>query len=142
MIPESIKEKIDNCPISPTNGRVCVIPMPFKPSKNIEIISYDNADITEGYVAALSKCKLGRRRTKKGWEQTNHEIEHDVKVGDRVIFKPQYVDADFIRMNGQEYRILDAWEIYCVVEQARPDGYESVLTGDKTEEKDRKLIFN
>lgn len=128
-------------PIKPANGRVCVQPLPYKPSKTIEVISDDNADIFEGYVVALSPHKFARRKTKNGWEMTGQEIPHDVKVGDRVIFKPQYAQDDFVKLNGQDYRILDAWDIYCVVEADRPEGFQSVIDGSVTPEVERKIIF-
>ena len=129
---DEIRQAIDNCPIRPTNGRVCVLPLAYKPSKTIEVLSVDNADITEGYVASLGKCKYGRKKKGKGWEITNQEIPHDVNVGDRVIFKPQYIDEDFITMNSQQFRVLDPWDIMCVVEHDRPDGFTNAITGEFT----------
>ena len=143
MIPADIQEKINGCKIVPTNGRVCVIPLVYKPSKILEVVSNDNADITEGYVASLSPHKFARKKKGKGdWINTGVPIPHDVEVGDRVIFRPQYVTDDFIRLNAQEYRLLDAWDIYCKITADRTEGYVNPLTGDTTPEKPRTLIFN
>lgn len=133
--------EITNPPVKPVNGRICVQPLPYKPSKTLELVSEDNADIFEGYVVAISDHKFGRRKVKGGWEMTGQIIPHDVKVGDRVIFKPQYAQDDFVKLNGREYRILDAWDIYCIVEADRPEGFENPITGEVTPEVERKLVF-
>ena len=122
-------------PIKPVNGRICVQPLPYKPSSIIEVLSTDNADIFDGYVVALSDHQIlpvftgsGKKRKVTGYMHA----PHDVAVGDRVIFKPKYAKDDFVQLNGQDYRILDSNEILIKFEEDRPEGFANPLTGEIT----------
>lgn len=119
-------------PITPVNGRVLVEELPYKPSKIIECLSGDRADATEGIVRALSAHKYGRKKIRKGgWEMNGVLLPHDVKVGDRIVMRPKYVDDDLMTVNGKRYRVLDPWEIEAIIERPQPVGYEHPVTGEK-----------
>lgn len=119
-------------PFIPTNGRVLVRQLPYKPSKSIEICSIDHADENEGIVVALSPFRYGRKKGAKGaWEHTGDRFPHEVKVGDRVLFPGSYQDEDVMRFNGEKHRCLDSWEIVGVLTEAQPEGFEHPMTGEK-----------
>ena len=122
-------------PIKPIGGRICVQPLPYKPSTIIELISSDNADIYDGYVVALSDHQIlpvftGRGKARKVTGYMN--APHEVQVGDRVLFMPKYAKDDFVQLNGQDYRHLNSNEILLKFseEADRPEGFENPLTGE------------
>lgn len=122
-------------PFKPVNGRVTVQPVPYKPSRTVEIFTIDKADENEGYVVALSDCKYGRKYDKKkGWEHNAIIMNHDVKVGDRVLFPGSYQDEGVHRFNGVKYRTIDPWDIVGIIQAERPEGFENASTGEKTSE--------
>ena len=102
------------------------------PSQIIELISSDNADIFDGYVVALSDHQIlpvfSKGKNKKVIGHMN--VPHPYKVGDRVLFKPQYSRDDFVLLNGVDYRFLKSDEILTIVEKDRPDGFTNPLTGE------------
>lgn len=127
---------MDQIPFIPTNGRVLVRQLPYKPSKILEVFSVDKADENEGIVVAISPFRYGRRYSRgKGWEHNGKVLEHEVKVGQRVFFPGSYQDEDTMTFNGVKHRCLDSWEIVGIMEAEQPDFFEDPLTGEKLEDK-------
>jgi len=120
----------ETVPFLPTNGRVLVRQLPYRPSKIIDVFTIDKADENEGIVAALSPCRYGRKRIKGGWEHTGVTFPHEVKVGDRVMFPGSYQDEDTVTLNGQKHRCLESWDIIGIIERDQPEHYEHPLTGE------------
>ncbi len=118
-------------PFTPTNGRVLIWELPFKPSKILECISIDKADRTEGIVCKLSPCQLGRKYFRGGWEHNAWTYPHEVKVGDRVFFKGSYQDEDTMTFNGVRYRCMDSHEIVGILDAEQPEGFDHPTTGEK-----------
>lgn len=121
---------MDAPPIIPLNGRVLIEELPFKPSKVIECVSVDKADRTEGTVVALSPFRMGRKKIKGGWEHNGIMMEHEVAVGDRVIFPGKYQDDDLVEVNRKRYRCIDSWDLVAKIEKPQPEGWEDPLTGE------------
>lgn len=121
---------MNEAPFRPTNGRVLVRELPYKPSRLIQVVDCDRAVINEGIVVALSDHKFARRKIKGGWEMTGTTLPHDVSIGDRVIFPGKYVQDDVIELNRVRHRVLDAWEIQGIVDAPQPEGWEDPLSGE------------
>lgn len=118
-------------PFKPVGGKVTVQPLPYKPSKTIEIYTHDKADENEGIVVALSDCQYGRKYDKKkGWEHNGHTFPHELQLFDRVIFPGSYQDEGVMRFNGVKYRTIESWEIQGIVDAERPEGFTNPQTGD------------
>ena len=131
----------DAPPFIPTNGRVLVRQLPYKPSKMLEVVSVDKACENEGIVVALSPFRYGRKRGKKGvWEHTGDTFPHEVKIGDRVIFPGSYADEDTMTFNGVKHRCIDSWDIQGIVDAPQPEGFENPITGEVMPDKHPLLI--
>lgn len=127
---------MDQIPFTPTNGRVLVKQLPYRPSKLLDVVSIDKADENEGIVVALSPFRYGRKYDrKKGWEHTGDTFPHEVQVGQRVFFPGSYQDQDTLSFNGVKYRCLDSWEIVGIMDAPQPDFFEDPKTGQKLEDK-------
>ena len=124
----------DPVPFTPTNGRVLVRQLPYKPSKIIQAVSIDKADENEGIVVALSRCQFGRKAKGSGknrvYEHTGVEFPHEVKIGDRVFFKGSYGDEDVMTFNGVKHRCLNSFEIIGVMNAPQPEGLDNPITGE------------
>lgn len=127
---------MSDIPFTPTNGRVLVRQIPYRPSKILEVISIDKADENEGIVVALSPFRYGRKYSRaKGWEHTGDTFPHEVKVGDRVFFPGSYTDSDTMTFNGVKHRCLDSWDIMGIMDAPQPTGYEDPFTGQMLPDK-------
>ena len=115
---------------TPTNGRILVKELPYKPSKILQVVDCDRAVINEGIVVSMSPHKFARRRIKGGWEMTGKTLPHDVSIGDRVLFPGKYVQDDVIELNRVRHRVLDAWEIQGILHADQPEGWEDPLSGE------------
>lgn len=120
-------EEVEAPPFEPVNGKVLVRQLPPVFSKIIDTsASDDRANDNEGIVVKVSPHRFARRlvRNKKGnvigFEYTGAKFEHDVKVGDRVVFRGKYLDDDVIRFNGIKYRNMDPWEFEGVMTMEQP----------------------
>jgi len=112
-------------PFRPVCGRVGVKPLPWKPSKLIDVVSNDRAMISEGIVTHLSDKRLARLRRKNGDIVSYGEgFEHEIKLGDRVVFQPVYQDDDYVELNGERIYFMDSWKIAGVITEDRPEGYQ------------------
>jgi len=111
-----------------------VRPIPYKPSKVIEVFTHDKADENEGIVERVSDFRFAKKINKKKGITifTGNLIPHEVKVGDRVLFPGKYLDDDRHTINGVAYRMIDADEIIAIIEAPQPEGFENPLTGEKT----------
>ncbi len=118
-------------PFIPTNGRVLVRQLPYRPSKIIDVFTVDHADENEGIVVALSPCRYGRKKKKGEWSHTGVTFPHEVKVGDRVFFPGSYRDEDTMTFNGVKHRCLESWDIMGVMTEPQPEHYEHPVTGEK-----------
>lgn len=119
-------------PFTPLHGRVTIMPLPWKPSKIVEVVSNDKEMISEGYVVRTSPKRLARKKTKRGEILSYGEgFEHEVRRGDRVIFKPHFQDDDHVVLNGQKLYNIDANDISGKFDVERPEGYENPITGEK-----------
>lgn len=135
----------DAPPFIPTNGRVLVRQLPYKPSAIIEVVDSDKAVENEGIVVALSPCRFGRKIIRErgkvaGWEHTGATFPHEVKLGDRVFFPGSYQDSDTMTLNGVKHRCLDSWEIVGIMEAPQPEGFENPVTGEIQPDKHPLLI--
>ncbi len=128
---EEMSEEVDKIPFTPTNGRVLVKQLPYKPSRILEVCSIDRADENEGIVVALSPHRYGRKKRKGEWHQTGETFPHEVKVGQRVFFPGSYQDADTMAFNGVKYRCLDSWEIMGIMDAPQPEGFDHPISGEK-----------
>ncbi len=136
-------EELPDLPIEVANGRVAVMPLPYKPSERIQVISRDKADLFEGYVLKVSPLKFGY--SKKKGQLTGMTFPHDVKRGDRVIFKPVYHDEDWLKLSDKsgksvEVRLMDPWDIQAILTKDRPEGFTNPLDGRKTSDDIRSVI--
>lgn len=135
-------EERDQIPFTPTNGRVLVRQLPYRPSKILDVVSIDKADENEGIVVALSPFRYGRKRGKMGqWEHTSHTFPHEVKIGQRVFFPGSYQDSDTMTFNNVKYRCLDSWEIVGILDAPQPEHFEHPMTGERIEGKHPLHIF-
>jgi len=130
----------ESIPIRPVNGRVLVKQLPYRPSKIIQVLNSDKACENEGIVVAISPHRYGRKRTRGGWENTHLKLDHEVQVGDRVLFPGKYQDDDVSHFNGVKHRFLESWEILAILDRPQPEGYTSVITGESTPEETAMLI--
>jgi len=120
----------------PTGGKICVQPLPYRPSRLFQVFSEDKADFNESIVVALSPHQYGRKWSRKaGWEHTGITFPHELQLFDRIIHEGSYQDEGFMGIQGIKYRVLDSWDAKGILDKPWVTGYEHPLTGQMLPDK-------